>query len=247
MGGLIRRWQRLSKCKKVLIVIAALFTALVVAAALSPSPDVDGEAAIEKAEATAFAASTAVAVAKSEATAGAALAVTPTATPLPTSSRSQGAESVSPTQVVMAKPAPTATLVPRATWTPTPTITPIPTHTPSPVDAYPVVDDDTAVQLMWAELMFSVPGVVDAELNFDKDEVYVFITVGTGFDVRGAWRTGDNMIRQTMLLLNDGTPGQFLPQTRYHYFLGFYYPGDLDPFIAGEKAKPWKATRWEGP
>ena len=130
-----------------------------------------------------------------------------------------------------AKPQPTAT--PR----PSPTVVP-PTRKP------PSAEDLEAAEQMFGYTVSQMPGVLGADLKQEGSTVYIFVEVARGFDPYQALNTGDNIVRQVLLLLGDGKHGQFIGETAYDYLIGFYYPGDADAILTGEKKSRYRGVLW---
>ncbi len=150
----------------------------------------------------------------------------PTATPAP-----------EPTPV----PTTTSTPVPTATLTPEPTPTLEPTSTPVPTPEPPTIEELGQVII---EGIKGYPEVRDAAISQDEHTLSLVLVVAQATSQSRAQQLGDNFVRMTKTLLQDGeAPGQQIGRGEYDYLIGVYRPNE-ERIALGAKSRVADRISW---
>ena len=93
--------------------------------------------------------------------------------------------------------------------------------------------------------MMAYPRVRDAAVGQDGKTLSLVLVVDHAIDPSYAQQLGDNFVRMTKTLLQDGeTPGkQLIGKGEYDYIIGVYYPNE-ELLAMGAKARTADRISW---
>ena len=125
-----------------------------------------------------------------------------------------------------------------------PTQIPIPTAMPAPT-APPTLPPPTVkdIEEFLIPNIKSQPDVMDAAVAQDGDDISLVLIIGFATNESRAKELGENFVRITKSLMNDGAPGREIGKGKYNYLIGVYYPNEKTVAL-GAKAKTAGQLKW---
>ena len=158
------------------------------------------------------------------------------ATPVPTPEPTPTLEPTS-TSVSAATPVPT----PEPTPTLEPTSTPVPTATLVPTPEPPTIEELGEAIIIGIK---GYPEVRDAAISQDGRTLSLVLIVAQATSQSRAQQLGDNFVRMTKTLLQDGeVPGQQIGRGEYDYLIGVYRPNE-EEIALGAKSRTADRISW---